>query len=189
MAPRPGGNSSSTRASTPRPAGCTRRAASTMSTSSRRRSKRAAASGSYRYGQVWRRLGHAAGHDPLPDGRRADGRNALHDLANPSRPDRPHRRRQVDRLRDDGPAGPGAAAELPADQGDGSWHLPRRCAAAGQQLATTPCSPTARGRDRLSPPAVRAAAQRPFRLYQAGRRQRSARPIGARSMRLANCPT
>ena len=35
------------------------------------------------------------------------------------------------------------------------------------------------GRDRLPSPAIRAAPRRPLRLYQAGRRQRSARPTGA----------
>ena len=86
MAPRPGASSSSTRASTRTPAGCTRRAASTMSTSSPRRSSRAAS-----------RAATATAATAAPLGvrpvtiryRTADGKLAsrsVHDLAHPSRP-------------------------------------------------------------------------------------------------------
>ena len=60
----------------------------------------------------------AAGHHPLPLRQRPPGDAQLHHLPHPSRPDRPLRERPLDRLRDDEPAGRGAAAELPADQGD-----------------------------------------------------------------------
>ena len=45
------------------------------------------------------------------------------------------------------------------------------------------------GRDRLSPPAVRAAARRPLRLHQAGRRQRSRDRLERRCTRSTSCRT
>ena len=91
MAPPPGASSSSIRASTPTRAGCTRRAASIMSTSSPSSVERRGTGSCYRYGPTagrWR----AADHPPLQDRRREAGIAQFHGLDDPSRPDRPRRR-------------------------------------------------------------------------------------------------
>ncbi len=126
------------------------------------------------------------GHHPLPRKGRHASQPRLHDLADPPRPDRPGSERPLDRLRDDGQARRGAPAELPPHQDARPQGLPQGRRSQGQQLEQHHLRQR-EGRDRLSASAVRAEAQRPLRLSQAGRRQRPRHRLGrpARDRRAA----
>ena len=170
MARAPGGSSSSTRASTRTRAGCTPRPPSTMSTSSPRRSCGAAAAGPIATARESRPV--AAQRRPAYRRRRRQhGRAALHHLAHASRPDRRDEGRALDRDRADVATGPGARAELAADQGDRSRRLHRGRRAQGELVERHAVRRRQR-RDRVPDAAVHAGARRPLRLYPPRRRQR-----------------
>ena len=167
MARRPGGSSSSTRASTPTPAGCTPPAASTMSMSSPRPSSR-------KDGRlVSTATARSCGRCTVKTDRRcptarADGSLATRSFtiyATHHGPIVRAGRRQVDRIRADEQADRGARAIVPAHQGQPTTpSFMKVAAAAGQLLQQHPVR-RRQGRDRLSASAVRARARRPLRLH------------------------
>ena len=179
MAPRPGASSSSTRASTRTPAGCTRRAASIMSTSSPRRSSDAGKGSCYRYGSdlpAARRSGRSRFATAPPTGGSAT--RSFTTYRTHHGPIVRSTRRPLDRVRDDGPAGRGARSRASCGPRRAtSPRFMRVAAAQGEQLEQHDVR-RRQGRDRLSPSAVRAAPRRPLRLHQAGRRQRPGDRLG-----------
>ena len=184
MAPPPGASSSSTRASTSGSAGCTRRAASTMSTSSLETIVQRGNRLFYRYGATFRPMRAETISLARTPARWLARRAALHHLRHPSRADRARRRPALDRAGADASPGRGASAKLAAHQGARlrGLHAGRR--APGQFVERHHLC-RRRRHDRLSPPAISADPRRPLRLARARRRQRSgdrlARPDPARS--------
>src|SRR4029078_3418251 len=81
------------------------------------------------------------------------------------------------RFFDDEPAGRGTPAKLSSDQGERSRFVHGRRPAEGEQLQQYDLR-RRQGRDRLSPSPVRAAPQRPLRLFEDRRRQRSRDRLG-----------
>ena len=158
-----------------------------MSTSSPRRSSAAARRSCYRYGSACRAAGVAAGDDPLSRPRTAARHAQLHDLAHAPRADRPRGGRPLDRVRDDGQAGRGAAAKLPPDQGDRSCRPSCRSPSSRPTARTTRSSPTTRARSptstRSSFRAATIASIIPSRSTAATRR-----PTGARCTALTELP-
>ena len=188
MARRPGASSSSTRASTPTPAGCTRRAASITSTSSPRRSSGAAraiaiatarTAGRSAFGRSPSAIAPPTAASPRaasPPGAPTTGRSSASDDGRWiafAMMNRPVEALQQSFVRT-------KASDLE------SFMRSRR--SQGQQLEQHHLR-RRQGRDRLPPSAVRAAPRRPLRLYQAGRRQRSAHRLARRCTRSASCPT
>ena len=189
MAPRPGASSSSTRASTRTPAGCTRRAASTMSTSSPRRSSRSGKRYCYRYGNELRPVGDAAGDDPLS-----------------------HRGRQARQRAASPPIAPTTARSFAAE--DGRWIAfammnrpvealqqsflrtkatrPRRRSSRSRELKANSSNNTifadAKGEIAYLHPQFVPRRDDRFDYTQAGRRQRSRRPTGASLHALSELP-
>ena len=144
----------------------------------------------YRYGSDLPAGRRAAGHHPLSHRRRQARRcGASPTFAHPSRPDRPRGKRPLDRVRDDGQAGRGAAAELPAHQGE----RPRSPSCRSRELKANSSNNTmfADGKGEIALSASRSSCPRRndrFDYTQAGRRQRSRDRLGRAPRADRACP-